>query len=1012
MDQRSGDIGFGWFDGEQLAIADDAAYAATGEAIVRLDRLKYAEASRQRHKLQMVVSTLSRQLSTAGEKAAELRGQIDEALRKSKALLNEGVAWRTPEDAEQELIVTADLVIAGGRNEVLAFDIADGQLKWSAAVEGDARGLAVADGHLLVSTNAGHIYAFAAAGLPLSEDLANSPRNESPFPNDSLTRMYQTAAADILARTDVKQGFCLVLGSENGRLAYELAKLTDLAIICIEPDAKKVEASRQALSAAGLYGHRVTVHQADPSSLPYSNYFANLIVSDSLLVTGEIPGDPARLARHLKPCGGVVCLGKPENAGGPRVTTDQLTTWLEGMQLTDQGEIETDLPYVTLTRGKLPGAGSWSHQYGEPGNTAVSDDKRVQGSLGVLWYGDPGPGKMVNRHDGAVGPVAANGRLFIQGENSVMAYDAYNGRFLWEKANPKALRTGVFGNQNPGNLAASDDRLFMLMGDKCYEYDAATGEIVTAHSLPGDKKGEEYEWGYIAIEGGRLYGTATLREYIEERLRRRGKATTDHTDALFAIDLKTGKHLWSHQGQSISHHTIALGGRRVYLIDSSITSQQRADLLKQDKTALEKLTGEEARAAEERLKRIDLRLAVALDSDTGETIWSTPVDVTDCSEIGIGGGKLTLMHKEGVLVLCGANANGHYWTQFVAGEFSRRRLVALSADDGRKLWAKDANYRHRPIIVGEQIIAEPWAFDLRSGEQKTRKHPLTGLDVPWSIIRPGHHCGMISGCENMLLFRSGYTGFYDLKADDGTQHIAGHRLGCWINAIPANGVVMIPEASAGCVCLFSIASTVVMEPREPRNPWTIYSSTGATTPVEHMALNFGAPGDRRDVRGTVWLAYPRPVPGKVTGLDLSFKLETKFRDKGGYKFLSADHRLATGNESPWLFSSWAHGLTTCSIPLLGPNDAAAKYTVKLLFAEMDESVQPGQRVFDVRLQGRTVLEGFDIAQSAGGAAKAIEREFKDIAVTDNLRLELVPRNAEAAAERQPTICGIEIRRAP
>ena len=216
------------------------------------------------------------------------------------------------------------------------------------------------------------------------------------------------------------------------------------------------------------------------------------------------------------------------------------------------------------------------------------------------------------------------------------------------------------------------------------------------------------------------------------------------------------------------------------------------------------------------------------------------------------------------------------------------------ADDGRKLWAKDANYRHRPIIVDDRIIAEPWAFDLHTGEQQMRQHPLTGEQVPWSIIRPGHHCGMITGCENMLLFRSGFTGFYDLKADDGTQHIAGHRLGCWINAIPANGLVMIPEASAGCVCLFSIASTVVLEPREPRNPWTIYSSIGETTPVKHMALNLGAPGDRRDVRGKVWLAYPRPSTSKATGLDLSLKLQTKFAHRRRLRL--PQHRPPAGDQ--------------------------------------------------------------------------------------------------------------------
>jgi hypothetical protein len=201
------------------------------------------------------------------------------------------------------------------------------------------------------------------------------------------------------------------------------------------------------------------------------------------------------------------------------------------------------------------------------------------------------------------------------------------------------------------------------------------------------------------------------------------------------------------------------------------------------------------------MKRIDIRMAVALDSKTGRQLWMLPVDVTDCSEIGIGGGKLSLLYDQGVLLLCGANANGHYWQQFVSGEFSKRRLVALNADRGELMWAKDANYRHRPIIVGDRIIAEPWAFNLYNGEQQTRTNVVTNEAEPWSIMRTGHHCGMITAAVNMLFFRSGFTGYYDLAGDTGAQHFAGHRLGCWINAIPANGLVMIPEAGAGCVCM-------------------------------------------------------------------------------------------------------------------------------------------------------------------------------------------------------------------
>jgi len=343
-----------------------------------------------------------------------------------------------------------------------------------------------------------------------------------------------------------------------------------------------------------------------------------------------------------------------------------------------------------MTREKLPGAGEWTHLYANAGNIATTQDQRIRGGLGVLWYGDPGPGKMVNRHDGAVGPLAVNGRLIVQGESTIMAYDAYNGQFLWERDNSKAFRTGVFQNQNPGNLVGNDDHVFVLVRDVVEQLDAATGELIASHKLPPEFQ-ENREWGYVAYQDGKLFGTATVRKELEQRLRRRGRRFEDATDVLFAIDVETGKHLWQYQGKSIVHHTIALGPNRAYFIDSTLTPEQRQALVDEDKSELAKLTGEEAKKAEARMKRIDARLAVGLDALTGKKLWETPVDVTDCSEIGIGGGQLTMLYHNNTLILGGANANGHYWKQFIAGDFSRRRLVCLSAEDGHKLWAKDAN---------------------------------------------------------------------------------------------------------------------------------------------------------------------------------------------------------------------------------------------------------------------------------------------------------------------------------
>ena len=146
-----------------------------------------------------------------------------------------------------------------------------------------------------------------------------------------------------------------------------------------------------------------------------------------------------------------------------------------------------------------------------------------------------------------------------------------------------------------------------------------------------------------------------------------------------------------------------------------------------------------------------------------------------------------------------------------------------------------------------------------TGEQEVRIHPLTGQQTPWNFIRPGHHCGALSASAHMMFFRSGFTAYYDLDEDSGTRHFAGHRLGCWINFIPAGGLVIVPEASAGCACLFSLTATVVFQPRENRQVWGVYTAEGSTTPVRHMALNLGAPGDRRDVHGKLWLGYPRPA---------------------------------------------------------------------------------------------------------------------------------------------------------
>jgi outer membrane protein assembly factor BamB len=52
------------------------------------------------------------------------------------------------------------VLVAGGDGEVAAFSMTDGEQLWTRPVSGAAKGLAVVDGALLVSTDTGHVHCF------------------------------------------------------------------------------------------------------------------------------------------------------------------------------------------------------------------------------------------------------------------------------------------------------------------------------------------------------------------------------------------------------------------------------------------------------------------------------------------------------------------------------------------------------------------------------------------------------------------------------------------------------------------------------------------------------------------------------------------------------------------------------------------------------------------------------------------------------------------------------------
>ena len=1090
---------FGLFPGVDMALTSQAAYIATMTGVQGIDRVAYAQAARgtsemdrESRRLNGELTALRGKLAGAAESdKADLNKRIDtltatiyQLSQEGKDLRGSAPKWSYPAERLCSVMLAGATVFAGGDGAVVGMDAQTGKELWKASVRGKAVGLAASDGRLLVSTDEGPVYCFSASKPAQARQI--KPKKGA-FPQNSLTGTYREAARQIVKESGVTKGYCLVLNCGEGRLAAELAACTDLRIVGIEQDAAKLAAARKNLEAAGLLGARVEVGSWDISTLPA--YFANLIVSDQAVVK-EIPpasGETApreELWRVLRPYGGTIC----------RLVR-------EGGRLAFRKEV----------RGPLEGAGAWTQQFANAQNTANSQDKLVNGPLGMLWYGEPGPQRMVERHGGAQAPVARDGRLFIEGEEVIMAVDAYNGTLLWERAIPGAVRVKM--NEDSGNLVLTKEGLFIAAHDKCYRLDPATGETLTTYTMPEQAGAGTRRWGFITVEDGILYGSAAepfkqdyadlFKVLIENgkwkdpgeipeqymRLYRRYKqaypvpneelhwaaerdgalyssmtrfphggeftqknAVTENlltSDKVFALDIKTGGLVWSHDGARIANVALVLGGGNIYFADSAVTAAQRTralsdrkDLIRAGSYKVRSEVPDELKEAKARLARLrsgnpsantsqldykieslaselfreenpegilgyadaDVRLVTALNAKTGARIWEKPVDLTGCC-----GDKMGAMFADGLVLFCGNYGNHDAW-RFQTDALKWRRITALTGATGDVAWSRALNYRTRPLIVGDQIILEPQACKIATGDIITRSHPITGEQVPWEFLRPGHTCGITGASAAALFYRSSCTAFCDVAEDRGVTIFGAVRPGCAISLIPACGVLLAPEASAGCTCSYPIrCSFALVRKPERAQPWTVFITPKSEAPARHFAINLGAPADMKDDEGTVWFAYPNPVTQYVSNHFPGYGVKFDLRETvaGGMGYFAHDFKAirVEGTDKPWLFTSGCVGLLRCEVPLCDEGDALA-YCVRLGFMA-PEGDQPGRRVFDVRIQGKVVLSDFDIAKEAGGANKAIVKEIPGVSVKGRLAVELVPKGSVVEASQAPLVNFIE-----
>ncbi len=260
----------------------------------------------------------------------------------------------------------------------------------------------------------------------------------------------------------------------------------------------------------------------------------------------------------------------------------------------------------------------------------------------------------------------------------------------------------------------------------------------------------------------------------------------------------------------------------------------------------------------------------------------------------------------------------------------------------------------------------------------------------WAFTKTGHHCNYAIASPHLLTFRAGNAGFFD-RSTNTTGRLTGFRSGCRNSLIPAGGVLNAPNYAHGCSCNYNLFTSLALVHMPEADLWTYSAFQNPQTSIVKLGINLGAPGDRIDDDGTLWLEYPAkgdPSPQVVVETDGDFK---PFRV----------HSDQVTGPSPWIGGSGVEDIRKLQITMPEGDSEDRFYNVRLYFLEPSAS-KPGSRRFDVKLQDVLAIENLDVFQEAGGRRRVIVKEIRDVRTAGSLSVELV------AAVGKTLLCGVRI----
>ena len=334
-------------------------------------------------------------------------------------------------------------------------------------------------------------------------------------------------------------------------------------------------------------------------------------------------------------------------------------------------------------------------------------------------------------------------------------------------------------------------RTHHLILNKCWGLDVATGQHALTFKVP-QLVSEQHYWGYIASTGDLLFGSGQKKKASRTEL---SLATVydcyfDYKavvtgDYLFCRNRHTGDKIWHYKNGVIINSAIAVDEKHIYFVESRNPAVAEGD----GRVKLEILLGN------------DYGYLVALDKQTGDKVWERQVDFQFEHVIHLSCADDT------ILVLGTRNEGGHPQYDLYAFNVSNGDLKwkdhHISTDRGVN--GDHGEQDQHAVIVDNSIYLYGFhSYNLQTGKRGSYK-----------LNRGGGGCGTISGATSYLFGRGGNPRMYKItdKEESGNPVTYVNRPGCWINIIPAGGLVLIPEFSSGCTCSYPIQTSMALVPK-------------------------------------------------------------------------------------------------------------------------------------------------------------------------------------------------------